>query len=928
MRLAAKTLLIALWLAGASFAADQAATRAALERLENDIPQIEIYRENGRIARIYGTPFSVGANPRACAESFRLDYALALGVEPQNLKPIEPASGRSFVQPLMYNRVTREYKFNLVTYTQILEDIPVFRADLRLLIRNVDDNPLVSAASALRDLGDLKLDPALLAVDEAQLAANLSDPEFPELSIINSTRKVIWAGVDEMQVEPKLAAEIVAANEEPATKRWLYIVDLASGEVLYKENRMIDVDINGNVAGKATVGSGAEHCEDVIIKPLANALVQVQGSNQAYSDGNGDFTIPHDGSDPVFVTSLLHGTWFRVYNWLGVDAELVQSVTPPGPALFLHNSANDEITRAQVNAYVQTDRIREFVLQYNPTYPQLQQNEFPIYVNRTDGYCPGNAWYDPGDVSINFCLSGSSYPNTAWSSVIHHEYGHHLVEVAGSGQGEYGEGTGDVMSILLSDESGLGFGFYGDCGTPLREADNTFQYPCSGEIHYCGQLMSGCVWSLRNELAAKYPATYLDTLANLAINAVLMHTGSSITPQITIDYLTLDDDDGDINNGTPNYDAICAAFDAHNMDCPAIQFLSFTYPDGKPEMVSPNQEASFRMVVNGQAGAPVSGTGEFYYSVDGAPFVVGMIEELSANEYQVTLPAVDCFSRVDWYVTAQTDDAQSITDPAGAPSVTYSALAASSSAVAVSDDFQSDLGWTVSNSGGLTDGSWQRAIPAGGGDRGDPATDFDGSGYCYVTDNADDNSDVDDGTTSLTSPTLDLSGGEARISYARWYSNNNGNAPFADVMEVFVSDNDGADWVLAETVGPTEQAAGGWYESSFWLGDFVENTATVKVRFDASDLGDGSVVEAGVDDFEVTLFACEPSYTCGDADGNEIINISDAVFLISYIFAGGLAPNPMEAGDLECNGIVNISDAVFLISYIFGGGPAPCSECS
>lgn len=63
---------------------------------------------------------------------------------------------------------------------------------------------------------------------------------------------------------------------------------------------------------------------------------------------------------------------------------------------------------------------------------------------------------------------------------------------------------------------------------------------------------------------------------------------------------------------------------------------------------------------------------------------------------------------------------------------------------------------------------------------------------------------------------------------------------------------------------------------------------------------------------------------CGDADGNSIVNISDAVYLIAYIFGGGPAPVPLLVADSDCNGIVNISDAVYLIAYIFGGGPAPC----
>ncbi len=62
----------------------------------------------------------------------------------------------------------------------------------------------------------------------------------------------------------------------------------------------------------------------------------------------------------------------------------------------------------------------------------------------------------------------------------------------------------------------------------------------------------------------------------------------------------------------------------------------------------------------------------------------------------------------------------------------------------------------------------------------------------------------------------------------------------------------------------------------------------------------------------------------GDADGSGSIDISDVVFLISYIFSGGPSPNPLFTGDANCDGAVDISDAVYLIAYIFSGGPAPC----
>jgi len=68
---------------------------------------------------------------------------------------------------------------------------------------------------------------------------------------------------------------------------------------------------------------------------------------------------------------------------------------------------------------------------------------------------------------------------------------------------------------------------------------------------------------------------------------------------------------------------------------------------------------------------------------------------------------------------------------------------------------------------------------------------------------------------------------------------------------------------------------------------------------------------------------------CGDANGDGLIDISDAVFLISYIFSGGVAPGdcnyPKGKGDANGSGTVDIADAVCIISYVFaGGGPPHC----
>ena len=65
-------------------------------------------------------------------------------------------------------------------------------------------------------------------------------------------------------------------------------------------------------------------------------------------------------------------------------------------------------------------------------------------------------------------------------------------------------------------------------------------------------------------------------------------------------------------------------------------------------------------------------------------------------------------------------------------------------------------------------------------------------------------------------------------------------------------------------------------------------------------------------------------YLCGNANGDNSLNVGDAVFLISYVFKSGPAPDPLVAGDANCDGEVNVGDAVYLINYIFREGPGPC----
>lgn len=902
---------------------DGLAAAQAFDALKAKHPSVQAYRTDGNITRLYGQPFSSGASPEQSAAAFIQQHSMALGAPAEQLISQSLLPDGRHTQPLMWDDEAGQYKFTLVYYSQVKDDLPVYQSEVRLLVRNEPGYPLVLAVSTLRNVGDYTPDKSAVGTPSPTALQAVQSDE-PTLTDFSDQKPVVFAGVNSDYSEPRLGVELIGSSSFP--ERFRYVVDPIDGEILYKENLIIFEDVVGSSSGLGTPGPKAMQCTPSTQRAFPYARVDISGGESAYADENGDFIIPNTGTDDVTVTAMMRGQYFTVNNYVGSEEQLSQVVTPPGPADFVFNELDaSEQIRAQVNGYLNANEVRDFILTYNPSYPTIStQTGFPVYVNRTDGYCPGNAWYDGS--SINFCQSGSGFGNTSFSSVSQHEYGHHMVASGGSGQGAYGEGMSDCVSMLIADDPGLGYGFYYDqCNNPLRNADNAYQYPCTGEIHDCGQLLSGCVWSTRNELLAisQTPGDHIEILANLTINSVMLHTGTEITPQITIDFLTLDDDDADIDNGTPHWDQICAGFSAHNMDCPALAPVWFSYPEGRPEIVEPYNETTVSVVANPGAVPPLTGSGKFFYAIDDGQFQQGDMTEITDNVYEVTLPAAQCDQMINWYVEAESDGMGMVYDPVGAPLATHQSIVATEVLTPFADDFESDQGWTVS--GYVTDGAWNRGVPAGGGERGDPPTDFDGSGHCYLTDNEYGNSDVDGGTTTLSSSTIDLSAYEdAKIHYARWYSNNYGADPFNDEMKIYISDDDGGSWTLVETVGPIDEASGGWFENTFWVSEFVTPTATVKMRFDAADLNDGSVVEAAIDDFTITAYECV-GYVCGDVNGNQVgPDIEDLVYLVAYMFSEGPEPPALGACDVNGNGAgPDIEDLVYLVAYMFSEGPAP-----
>jgi hypothetical protein len=262
-------------------------------------------------------------------------------------------------------------------------------------------------------------------------------------------------------------------------------------------------------------------------------------------------------------------------------------------------------------------------------------------------------------------------------------------------------------------------------------------------------------------------------------------------------------------------------------------------------------------------GTLVPGTAKLHYDTGSGVVTTDLVFQ-GGNGWSAVFPALPCGTSLAYFVSAQSTNGITWSWPQGGSSAPQQALVATGTLLAVEDTLEVNSGWTVGATGdNATTGIWTRVDPVGtAAQPEDDHTPAPGV-LCYVTGQgvvggSIGANDVDDGTTTLITPAYDLSAlNEPYISYWRWFSNNQ-NGVVDDSFVVQVS-NGGA-WVTVEIVGPLgAEANGGWFHHQFRVADFVAPNASVRVRFRASDLGGGSIVEAAVDDLRVEDLLCTPA---------------------------------------------------------------------
>jgi hypothetical protein len=381
---------------------------------------------------------------------------------------------------------------------------------------------------------------------------------------------------------------------------WRARVDAATGEVLEL------ADVNEYATAQATGGifqnSPTTGPEIVRPMPFANA-----GGGFTNSAGLYNFTTS--------TSSTLAGQFARINDTCGTISQAADAL---GNIVFGTSTGTDCITPGHGGAgnthssreqFYQVNRIKEVVKGWLPGNAWLgQQLGVNVNLNQT---C--NAYWNGS--TLNFFKSGGGCANTGEiSGVSLHEFGHGIDQNDGTGtapEGGTGESYGDTTAVIALHDSCIGSGFrsvncggYGDActgctgvrdvdfgkhaaNTPATVANFTQVHcgagsgPCGKEVHCESYVPSEAIWDFANRDlpgAGTGPAwTTLDRLwylsRNTATSAFTCTTGTTFTSNGCgtgnwwKTMRAVDDDDGNLANGTPHSAALFAAFNRHGIAC-------------------------------------------------------------------------------------------------------------------------------------------------------------------------------------------------------------------------------------------------------------------------------------------------------------------------------------------------------------------------
>ena len=667
------------------------------------------------------------------------------------------------------------------------------------------------------------------------------------------------------------------ADEEPG--HYACYVDAVSGKLLYRTNKVTactpDAPLSAavSISGSVYTGSPLDPTQDLPLPGLRFTI----GATMYTADENG--MVNTDATGPAQATFHLRGEWAAV-STLNVTPSFTTTLSEGMNAVVFGGAS----TIQQRSAYRYVHAMHEHLNEVLPSFTGMDI-QLPVRVDLVAPNC--NAFYDGS--SINFYEQGNNCRSFATiDDIVYHEYAHgindkYYVSLGSTfNNGAMDEGYADVWALSLADDLQVGEAYHIDNpGSAIRRYDGVpkiFPIDLQGDRHNDGQIIAGAWLDLYQLLGNDMPLMlelFKEAYGGLQALAPNGNEGQAYR-DVLLDVLQADDDDGDITNGTPHGTLIVQAFARHGITLisdvrieheelfsavPSEAIELYAYVDATFPSTAYIADVVLRYRVNTeQAWNEVS-------MVMGDVSHAGIIPPQNAGSIvYYHLGVRDFFN----YLGA--------VEPAGAdlddPRLPHTILVGFEQWGADDADSQQDFGaWTLGQPGdNAIRGLWEFGIPipsySTASDENticQPGTQHtEGGANCWFTANALNSvqpvgmQDVDEGSTSLVSPVIDLSSStDPAISYWRWYTNASPTStnPSQDLWQVFARGDGSAEWVPVEETRMSERA---WRRNAFRVADVLGEASTIQLKFVASDSVDATVdgngaslVEAALDDLEL-----------------------------------------------------------------------------
>lgn len=582
------------------------------------------------------------------------------------------------------------------------------------------------------------------------------------------------------------------------------------------------------------------------LQPMRFLRVTSSAGN-ATTDINGDFVLPYSGSTPLDLTFFYRGPYARIFNSAGTDYSFTQSFTPGVFDTAVMNDVRSQQVTAQANIFDSIIDMREWLISVDPTDTSL---DFQVAANvNLSATC--NAFYNGS--SINFYLSGGGCVNTAYSTVSAHEEGHWMNDLYNSGNGGdgFGEGAADIWAMFLYDTPIVGENFCGN-GCHIRTGNNTRQYcgsGCYGQVHTDGEVLMGAFWKWRQNLNTSLGNTAGDLVADtLVIGWFNGYNDRQILPVIEDHLLALDDDDGNIGNGTPNFNEIDDGFRAQGFPGVDLDYILIAHdPLGDTQ----NENGPYAVAANlmPQFGSTIT-TATVHYLVDGGAEMTVPMTALGSGDYTADIPGQASPSIVSYWISAE--DELGNTDRYPKQSDASFLIGLRRIAYFNNFDGAGDEGWTSEYGGGTSNdhNDWQHDSPKGNG--GDPGSAFSGTRvWANDVGNSGWNGLYQSNVNiRLISPTIDCTNySNLRLRFARWLTVEEGSFDRARVRVagnlVYTNDDN------QDTIDTA------WQMVDYDVSAFADGNPAVIMRWELRT--DGGVEFGGWTIDDVMLYSLEPS---------------------------------------------------------------------